>query len=290
MAGPYIDLHTHSSASDGSDSPGELVRKAAALGLAAVALTDHDTLAGLDEARAEAARVGIAFIRGIEIAVQNEFGEVHLVGLWMPEPSRRMRDALVVMQRNRRDRNRAMLDVLGDLGMPMTLEEVSARSKGSTVGRPHIALTMCDKGYVSSRREAFERYIGLGARAFAPRVLLTPEQGIGLLRDEGATVAIAHPFLSKKMTSERLDDILSDFRARGLTAMEAYHSMYNPVQIRLSMELAAKHKLLLTGGSDYHGANKKGISLGSGTGSLRISASLLEKMREYRKSLGLWVD
>ena len=130
MVGPYIDLHTHSSASDGSDSPGEVVRKAAALGLAAVALTDHDTLAGLDEARTEAVRAGIAFIRGIEIAVQNKYDELHLVGLWMPEPSRRMRDALTVMQRNRRDRNRAMLNALSDLGMPMTMEEVKARSNG----------------------------------------------------------------------------------------------------------------------------------------------------------------
>jgi predicted metal-dependent phosphoesterase TrpH len=290
MAGLYVDLHTHSFASDGSDSPGELVRKAAVLGLAAVALTDHDTLAGLDEAREEAARVGIDCVPGIEIAVQGEHDEVHLVGLWMPSPSRRMRDALEVMQQNRQARNQAMLDVLSGMGMPMSMEEVRAQSGGVAVGRQHIARTMRDKGYVSSSREAFDRYIGRRGKAYVPRVLLTPEQGIGLLRDEGATVALAHPFLSRMMTPERLDDTLSDFHARGLTAIEAYYSPCAPEQVRFCVELAAKHHLLLTGGSDYHGVNKEGISLGTGTGSLRIPVVLLEKMREYRKKAGLRVE
>jgi predicted metal-dependent phosphoesterase TrpH len=183
-----------------------------------------------------------------------------------------------------------MLGLLSGMGMPMTMEEVRERSGGVGPGRPHIALTMHDKGYVSSRREAFDQYIGWGAKSFVPRVLLTPEQGIGLLRDEGATVAIAHPCLVKMMTPERLDDTLSDFHAWGLTAIEAYHSRYNAEQVRLCMELAAKHCLLLAGGSDYHGMNKEGISLGTGAGNLYIPVSLLEKMREYRKAEGLWVE
>lgn len=290
MAARYIDMHTHSLASDGSDCPAALVRKAADLGLAAVALTDHDTMAGLDEAQEEAARMGIDFIRGIEIAVQDDYGELHLVGLWMPKnPSGRMREALAVMQRNRRDRNQAMLDVLAGLGMPMTMEEVRERSGGVAVGRPHIALTMRDKGYVTNRREAFDLYIGWGATAFVPRSLCSPAEGISLLREEGATVAVAHPCLSGLMTPERLDDTLSDFRALGLTAIEAYHSAHDPKQVRLCVDMAARHKLLLTGGSDYHGVNKEGIFLGTGTGGLRVPLLLLEKMRDYRKEKGLWV-
>ena len=289
MSGRIIDLHTHSLASDGSDSPVELVRKAAKIGLAALALTDHDTLAGLDEAGAEAAKYGIVFVRGIEIAVHDEFGELHLLGLWMPKPSPRMRDAIAMLRENRRARNQAMLDALADLGMPLTLEEVRAQSGGGALGRPHIALALKNKGYVQCRREAFDRYIGWGGIAFVPRKLLTPAEGISLLRGEGATVALAHPCLYQKMTRQRLDGILAGFRPLGLRALEAYHSVHSPEEVRMCVELAAKHDLLLTGGSDYHGVNKEGIALGSGRGGLRVPYILLEKMREYRRSGRLWV-
>lgn len=289
MAGRTIDLHTHSLASDGSDSPGELARKAAGAGLAAFALTDHDSLSGLDEAGAEAERLGIAFVRGIEIAVHDAFGELHLLGLWMPKPSHRMRDAIAMLRENRRSRNQAMLDALANLGMPLTLEEVRAHSGGGALGRPHIALAMKSRGYVQCRREAFDRYIGWGGRAFVPRTLLTPAEGIGLLRDEGATVALAHPCLYQQMTRQRLDAILAEFRPLGLRALEAYHSMHNSDEVRMCVELAARHDLLLTGGSDYHGLNKEGIALGTGRGNLRVPYILLEKMRAYRKSRGLWV-
>lgn len=289
MAGRFIDLHTHSNASDGSDRPAALVRKAAELGLAALALTDHDSLEGLDEAEAEAARVGIAFIRGIEMAVQDDFGELHVVGLWMPRPSARMSETLVQLRRNRRARNQAMLDALSAHGMPMTLEEVRNLSGGGALGRPHIAMALRNRGYVASRREAFEQYIGWGGKAFVPRVLPAPREAIGLLRDEGAIVALAHPCLSPTMNEERLNDILAEFRACGLTALEAYHSVHDNARTRLCVELAARHNLLLTGGSDYHGENKEGIALGRGRGGLRVPYMLLEKMREWRKSKGLWV-
>jgi hypothetical protein len=284
MAGRIIDLHTHSLASDGSDSPAELVRKAAAKGLAAIALTDHDTLAGLDEAEEEAARTGIEFIRGIELAVQDEFGELHILGLFMPQPSERMLAAIDTLQQNRRSRNQAMLDVLAAMGMPMSMDEVREHSGNVAIGRPHIALTMKSKGYVPSLKEAFERYIGWDGSAFVPRTLLSPSEAIGLLCDEGATVALAHPCLSKKMTAARLDAVLTEFRQHGLRAIEAYHSSHGPEQVRLCIELADKHGLLLTGGSDYHGSNKDGIALGTGTGQLRVPYLLLEKLREYRRS------
>ncbi len=289
MPGRYIDLHTHSAVSDGSDTPAELVKKAAKLRLAAVALTDHDSLDGLDEAEEAAATVGIEFIRGIELAVEDDFGELHLLGLWMPRPSERMRDALALLRCNRESRNQAMLDALRAKGMSLTIEEVRAVSGGGSVGRPHIATALVNKGHVASRKEAFERYIGWGGETFVPRVLLSPEQGIRVLRDEGATVALAHPFLSRLMTKERLDDILSNFRAWGLTALETYHNAHDPRHVRLCVDLAARHSLLLTGGSDYHGTNKDGIALGSGKGNMRIPFWVLSKLREYRKSKGLWV-
>ena len=291
MAGRIIDLHTHSLASDGTDRPAALVRKAAAKGLVAIALTDHDTMAGLEEAEEEAVRVGIELIRGIELAVQDEFGELHLLGLFMPKPSPEFSEdiggVIEALQRQRFVRNQAMLDVLAAMGMPMTMDEVREHSGKVAIGRPHIALAMKSKGYVPSTKEAFERYIGWKGSAFIPRTLLSPAEGIRLLQDQGATVALAHPCLSRNMTASRLDVILCEFRGYGLQAIEAYHSSHDPEQIRLCVTLADKHELLLTGGSDYHGTNKEGVALGTGSGRLRVPYELLEKLREYRKIRGL---
>ena len=289
MSGRYIDLHTHSAVSDGTDEPADLVKKAARLGLAAVALTDHDSLAGLAEAGETARALGIDFVRGVEIAVRDDFGELHLLGLWMPEPSARMREALATLRRQRAERNQAMLDALRLNGMPLTMEEVRAVSKGEALGRPHIARAMVDKGFVATRKEAFDRYIGWSGSAFVPRALVSPKEGIQLLRDEGATVALAHPFLSRLMTQERLDDLLSDFRAWGLSAVEAYHNAHDARHTRICTDLAAKHRLLLTGGSDYHGGNKDGIALAAGRGNLRVPHWVLSALRDQRKQLGLWV-
>ncbi len=282
MPDRVVDLHTHSLASDGTDSPAALVRKAAAKGLAAIALTDHDSMDGLDEAAAEAVRSGIAFVRGIELAVQDGPAELHILGLFMPQPSERMRAALEILRQSRRVRNQAMLDMLAALGMPMSMAEVRAHSGKGAVGRPHIALAMKSRGYVPSRKDAFARYIGWKGAAFVPRTLFSPAEGIRLLRDEGATVVLAHPCLSANMTASRLDGILAKFRGYGLQALEAYHSAHDPEAVRLCVELARKHSLLLTGGSDYHGANKEGVELGSGAGRLRVPYALLEKLREFR--------
>jgi predicted metal-dependent phosphoesterase TrpH len=289
MAGQYIDLHTHSLVSDGADSPAELVKKAAALGLSALALTDHDSLAGLEEAEEAACALGLDFIRGIEIAVEDGADELHLLGLWMPRSSGRIDETLASLRRQRESRNQAILDRLRALGVFLTMEDVRSVSKGETVGRPHIAMALVNKGYAPGRKEAFERYIGRNGAAFVPRVLLSPKQGIGLLCDEGATVALAHPFLSRMMTKERLNDLLSEFRSFGLTALEAYHNTHDAQQVRMCFDLAARHALLLTGGSDYHGANKGEVALGVGKGNMRIPFRLLSALREHRQSKGLRV-
>lgn len=283
MALRSIDLHTHSRASDGTDSPAELAAKAAKAGLAAFALTDHDTLAGIEEAGVEAARQGIEFVPGIEIAVSDPCGELHVLGLWMPPPSDAMRAALDRFRQHRRDRNLAILERLKALGLPLTIDDICglSRARGTALGRPHIALAMREKGYVASVKEAFERYLAFGRDAYVARRLLEPGEGVSLLADEGAIVALAHPCLEESMTPERLDGILPMLKAHGLSAIEAYHSGHTQKQIRLCVDLAAKHGLLLTGGSDYHGTNKPGIALGRGVGGLRVPYLLLEKMRDF---------
>lgn len=289
MASRIIDLHTHSRASDGTDSPSELAAKAAGAGLSAFALTDHDTLAGIGEAELAARRLGIEFVPGIEIAVADPCGELHLLGFWMPPPSAAMRAALDRLYRNRRDRNSAMLERLAALGMRLTLDEVRTLSRAGSMalGRPHIALALREKGCVGTVKEAFERYLGFGRVAYVPRRLPSPEEGIALLAGEGAVVALAHPCLEAAMTPERLDALLAAFKSSGLAALEAYHSAHTHGQTRLCVELAAKHGLLLTGGSDYHGANKPGVALGRGAGGLRVPRLLLEKMRAFREEKGL---
>lgn len=289
MQGRFIDLHTHSTASDGTDSPSALVAKAAALGLAALAITDHDSIEGLAEAGAEARRLGFRFVRGIEIAVRHENDEIHLVGLWMPEaPSPRMAEVLRTFKRLRRERNLGMLRALDKIGMPLELEEVRAFSGGGAVGRPHIASAMKSRGYVQSRREAFMRYIGHDGAAFVPRELMGAEEGIALLKDEGAIVVLAHPCLFRHMNRQALDRVLAKFTGYGLQAIEAYHSAHSREQVRICVDLAAKYGLLLSGGTDYHGRNKEDIKLGSGLrGNVRAPLYLLEKMEAYRRERGL---
>jgi predicted metal-dependent phosphoesterase TrpH len=291
MKGRFIDLHTHSAVSDGTDSPAELVRKAAELGLAAVALTDHDATDGLDEAEEAAKEHGIRLVRGCELSVYDgdDGAELHILGLWIPRETGPLEDALRDIRRHRVERNAKMVAKLASLGLPMDMDDVLHFARGVTPGRPHIASAMVAKGYVKTVREAFELYIGEKGKAFVPRTLLGPEDGIRLLAAAGATVALAHPFLYAGMTGERLDSLLPDFKSWGMTALEVYHSAHSDQGVRVSLQCAERHGLLCTGGSDYHGGTKPETHLGAGRGGMRVPLRLLETMEEKRTQQGLWV-
>ncbi|MDR2604050.1 MAG: PHP domain-containing protein [Desulfovibrio sp.] len=273
-----IDLHTHSSASDGTDSPAALARKAAACGLAAFALTDHDCTDGLAEAAAEAARLSLKFVPGVEIAVRRGERELHILGLFLPMSSRTLEKSLAAIRALRDTRNQAVLDRLAALGMPLDPEDVRRRAGGKAVGRPHIAAALVAAGCVAAGRDAFIRFLGRGCPAYVPRSLPAPEEGITLLRRESPVVSLAHPFLSPTMTRSELDGILAEFRPCGLTALEAYHSDHGPEQTNICLELARKHGLSVTGGSDYHGENKKDVALGTGRGNVNVPLSLLDDL------------
>jgi predicted metal-dependent phosphoesterase TrpH len=273
-----IDLHTHSAASDGTDSPSALARKAAACGLAAFALTDHDCTDGLAEAAAEAARLGLKFVPGVEIAVRRGERELHILGLFLPMFSPALEKSLAGIRSRRDTRNRAVLDKLAALGVPLDPEAVRRRAGGKAVGRPHIAAALAAAGYVADSREAFIRFLGRGCPAYVPRNLSAPEEGLALLRRESPVVSLAHPFLSPTMTRSELDDILAEFRPWGLTALEAYHSDHGAEQTDICLELARKHRLAVTGGSDYHGENKENVALGMGRGNMRVPLSLLDDL------------
>lgn len=280
----FVDLHTHTTASDGTDSPSELIRKAAALKLAAVAVTDHDTLSGLDEAEAAGKELGVEVIRGCELGVQGKYGEIHLLGLWLPRRSASLEAELARLRLHREERNRGMLERLRALGVDIPYEEVLAEAKGESVGRPHIARVLLKRGVVGSFAQAFELYLGYYGAAYVPRRLPTPEEGVRLMAESGALVSFAHPMLIR-CPPAWFDEIVPRLKEAGLGAIEAYHSEHSSRDERFCVELAARYGLGLSGGSDYHGTAKPGVRLGRGKGSLRVTEALLEALKSRRERL-----
>ena len=185
----FVDLHTHTTASDGTDTPRELIRRAASLKLAAVAVTDHDTVSGLDEAEAAGREYGVEIIRGCELGVQGQYGEIHLLGLWLPRHSAPLDAELARLRGHREERNLKILDKLRSIGINISYQEVLDEAGGESVGRPHIARVLQKRGIVSGFAQAFELYLGYYGSAYVPRTLLSPEEGVSLMADLGAVVA-----------------------------------------------------------------------------------------------------
>jgi predicted metal-dependent phosphoesterase TrpH len=276
----YIDLHTHSTASDGTVSPGELPALAAGNNVVALALTDHDSIAGLDEAAARAERLGLEFIRGCELSCTAEYGEVHILGLWLPGYIPELEQRLALLRERRKRRNQRMSDILKSLGMPIDLAEFPQNL--NSLGRPHMARLLLRKGYVRSIQEAFERFLGRGRPAYIPKEDYSPEEAVQLLGQTRALVILAHPLLinvPKNILRDQLETLLQKLVPLGLDGLEAYHSEYGNADVRLALELANKYKLLVSGGSDFHGGNKPGVSLGKGLGNLCVPCSVLDKLK-----------
>lgn len=283
-----IDLHTHTLVSDGTDSPAQLVRRAKSLGLCAVGITDHDTVAGLDEAGQEGAALGIEVVRGCEISARGEGSEIHILGLWLPQDITVLERSLRVLREHRNARNVIIVQKLQALGLDISYEEVVAASKGEAVGRPHIAAVLLRKGFVHDWQEAFVRYLGYKGQAFVPKEILSPEDAVSLLAGMGATVSLAHPCLSIA-SREAMEGSVRQLKDYGLTAIEAYHSEHSQAEQRFCVDVATRYGLALTGGSDYHGTAKPRISLGTGYGGLRVPMFVLDSLKAQRRRMGLAV-
>ncbi len=280
-----IDLHTHTTASDGTLTPAELVRRAKDRGLAAVAITDHDTVSGNAEALDAGAELGLEVVAGCEISADHAGGPMHILAYFLPRQPTHLLTVLGQLNASRLARNLEMLDKLQALGADISYAEVLAQA-GGTVGRPHIARVLTDKGFVPTADRAFERFLGRKGQAYVPKVKLDPARAIGALKDEGATVVLAHPFLLG-LNGPALHDLLVRLKSLGLDGIEVFYSEHSPSQMDVYMHLAAKLDLCLTGGSDFHGRNKPDIELGQGKGRLFVPRSLLDRMKERRAAQGL---
>lgn len=282
----YIDLHTHTSASDGTDSPEKLTALAAGDGLFAVAVTDHDTVFGLAEASAAGRKRGVAVVRGCEVAVSSPYGEVHLLGLWLPEHPASLERALGAIRIARDERNREMVEAFRRAGYDVSYPELLAVAAGESVGRPHMAKLLVMKGICASTREAFAKFLGDDKAMYVPRVLPTPAEGMAMLQAEGATTVFAHPMLTKAPLPD-LENMMKHLASLGLDAVEVYHSEHDAAATRRAKRLAERFGLGLSGGSDYHGAVRPDVKLGRTWNNGRVPRALMDDLLERRVRQGL---
>ncbi len=274
-----IDLHTHSTASDGTFSPKELVLLAKKEGLKALALTDHDTIDGLREAYETAREVKLDFLCGVEISIKFDGpGHFHLLGYFLSPDIKGIEETLSLLKKARNRRNELMIEKLRSLGVEITLEELSAIAKGE-IGRPHFAKLLVEKGVVRNFEEAFERFLKKGAPAYVPKALLNPEEGIRHILKSGGIPVLAHP-ITLKLNGKALSSYLESLKEMGIKGIEVYYSEHNKAFTEFLLHEAERLGLLITGGSDFHGANKPDIKLGRGFGNLNIPYECYVKLRD----------
>ena len=264
-----IDLHCHSLFSDGTDSPETLAHLADEADLRALALTDHDTVAGLPRFLAAQPGTRARLVPGIELSCRFLGSELHVIGLFVDPQDVRFLARVEDLRLRRADRNRRMLERLASIGIPLVWGEVRALASTDLVSRAHFAKALVNRGDASSREDAFQRIIGDGCPGYAPFNELRPEEAATWIREAGGVALVAHPgrFGGR---SFRWDEAMRDLKARGLQGFEAHYASYSPAEEAHFLALAQRMDMAVSGGSDYHGAYKPGIRLGAGRGNLNV--------------------
>ncbi len=249
-----VDLHIHSTASDGKFSPAEIVRKSAELGLTVIALTDHDTVDGVAAALAAAKDFPqLKVIPGVEISTDMPADEVHILGYFVDYTNHELQTSLERMRHSRQQRAQQMIAKLENLGIHIAWQRVQEIASGASVGRPHIAQAMLEKGYIASFKEAFTKYIGRGAPAHVRRDKMLPREAVKLILRSNGLPVLAHPlFISDP------EKLVKELKAAGLVGIETYYDSYTADQIEMLVSLAHKYNLIVSGGSDYHGLDGTG--------------------------------
>ena len=270
----HIDLHVHTTASDGTLTPSEAVCHAKDLGLAAVAVTDHDSCEGVREATETGAAIGMEVVPGIEISVDYQGRGVHLLGYFIDPASAAMEHLLALVIAERKRRNRLMAEALRADGIDVRVDKLREKYPDSVVGRPHFAAALVELGLASSVKDAFDRYLSIGQKYFRRRQYIPLEEAFAVIRDAGGKAVLAHP-LQYRLAEPELLQMISVMKDAGAVGMECLYFGYRPEQMQYLQDLAKRFDLCVTGGSDYHGSRQPEIE----TGDPLVPYELLEALR-----------
>jgi predicted metal-dependent phosphoesterase TrpH len=275
----YVDLHLHTTASDGVLSPSEIVRYAKAKGLQAIAITDHDTVEGLSEGLLEGAKIGFEVIPGVEVSATHSPGSMHLLGFFFDHHHPLINERLGYLQKARAERNPKIVERLNQLGIKINYEEVLKTSGGGQVGRPHFAQILLEKGYVSSFQEAFDRFLKIGAPAYVDKCRFTAKEAIHFIIEAQGIAVLAHPKTLNLKGYLELEKLLLQLIDQGLKGIEVYYPEHSALEMAQYKTLAEKYGLLMTGGTDYHGIDKNGLDIGTGRGDMKLPYSIVERLK-----------
>lgn len=279
-----IDLHTHSTESDGTLSPEELIKHAKEQGLSAIALTDHDAISGIEKARPVADELGLEFVPGVELSTDYQGQEVHILGYYIDTEQPEFLKQLKEFVDTREQRNEKMAVLLQQERFDITMDALTAENPDSVITRAHFARYLVEHGFVKDRETVFAKYLGDGCKCYVPREKITPFEAIRLIQLGGGLAFFAHPVLCH-MNHDRLRFFIKSLKEAGLNGLEAIYSMNAPGDERNMIKFAEEFNLLISGGSDFHGSNKPQIQLGAGKGNLRIPYEILERIKEARQNL-----
>ena len=282
-----IDLHIHSTASDGTFSPAEILALAQDLNLAAIAITDHDTINGSKEALGIGVPPSLKFLTGVEISASPPpsfpySGSLHILGYSIKIDNPLLNKTLAELQGARKNRNPGIIDRLNSMGVAISMDELLNEVGGAQLGRPHIARLMVKKGYVESIKEAFDKYLGKGKPAYVDKYRLDCSMAIEVILGAGGIPVIAHPFLLNPRNIGDIEELVITLKAMGLKGIEVYYPEHSQDNISKLEDIANRHELLMTGGTDFHGSLKPEIKMGSGRGDFCVPYILYERLMENR--------
>jgi 3',5'-nucleoside bisphosphate phosphatase len=279
-----IDLHIHTTASDGTMSPSEVVRYAKEKGLRAIAITDHDTIEGIAEGLQEGSKLGLEVVPGVELSVDFPKGTMHLLGYYIDHTNGELLEKLTVVQRARVERNLKMIKKLQSLGIKIDLSEIKEASEDGQIGRPHFAYTLVQKGYAQSIQEAFDRYFRKGGPAYVEKFKFSPAEAISVIHKSGGVGVLAHPFTLNQIQLQDLEPVIVELKEKGLDGIETYYPEHSEGQKKFYLYLAQRYGLVVTGGSDFHGLNKDKEELGEGYGDMNYTYNVIEELKSRREA------
>jgi hypothetical protein len=278
----YVDLHLHTTASDGVMSPSEIVRYAKAKGLQAIAITDHDTIEGLEEGLLEGERIGFEVIPGVEISAEYSPGSMHLLGFFIDNHHPLLNERLKYLQKAREERNPKIVEKLNRLGIEITYEEVLRASGGGQVGRPHFAQVLLEKNYVKNFQDAFDRFLKKGAPAYVDKFRFTAREALHFINGAKGVGVLAHPNTLNTNGYSELENLVLRLMEDGLKGIEVFYPEHSALEVSQYKTLAQRYGLLVTGGTDYHGIEKNGLDIGVGRGEMKLPYSMVEGLKAAR--------